>query len=215
MRFTIVYDNEALAGFKKDWGFACLIGEHLLFDTGANYNTLLYNMDKLGIKLSEIDTIVLSHFHGDHTGGIEIVRLLGDVRVVTPASFFTQMKKKLSRFTNVEMVEVTETKEIAEGITSTGNLGRMGEQSLIVQTTKGLVVVTGCSHPGLGLILQVARQIGTIYGVLGGFHGFDELRALEGVEMIVPCHCTRQKKRILSTFPETSITCAAGCTFDV
>jgi 7,8-dihydropterin-6-yl-methyl-4-(beta-D-ribofuranosyl)aminobenzene 5'-phosphate synthase len=215
MRFTIVYDNEALAGFRKDWGFSCLIEDNVLFDTGANYDTLLYNIDKLDIKLSKIDTIVLSHSHGDHTGGIEIVRLLGDVKVITPSSFFKQMKKKLSKFANVEIIEVSEATEITKGIISTGNLGRMGEQSLLVQTAKGLIVLTGCSHPGLGLILQVARQFGTIYGVLGGFHGFDELKALEGIKTIIPCHCTQHKKRILSTFPDTSTPCAVGCIFDI
>ena len=215
MRFTVVYDNEALDGFKKDWGFSCLIGEHVLFDTGAKYDTLLYNIDRLGIKLSKIDTIVLSHFHGDHTGGIEIVRLLGDVRVMTPKSFFPQMKKKLSKYQNVDVIQVVGATEIAKDMTSTGELGKMGEQSLLVQTSKGLVVVTGCSHPGLGLILQRTKDFGRVYGVIGGYHGFDELQALEGIELIVPCHCTRQKKRILSSFPDTSAECAAGCIFEI
>lgn len=215
MRFTVVYDNEALNGFKKDWGFSCLIGENVLFDTGARYDTLRHNIDRLKVNLSKIDTIVLSHFHGDHTGGIDVVRYLDKVQVVTPKSFFKQMKVRLSRFENVEMVEITEAVEIAKGIISTGELGEMGEQSLLIHTAKGIVVVTGCSHPGVGLILHVARQFGPVYGIIGGFHGFDELKALEGIEVIVPCHCTKHKKRILSTFPETSMSCAAGCIFDI
>jgi len=210
-----VYDNEARPGFKSGWGFSCLIGENVLFDTGADVSTLQYNMQKMKIDLQEIEAVVLSHAHGDHTGGIEIVRQLGDVRVFVPASFFTPLKRKLSRFRNVEMVEVSDTTEIEEGIISTGEIGRIGEQSLIVHTSKGIVIVTGCSHPGLDTIMNIARRFGTIYGVVGGFHGFDKLEILRGVGMIVPCHCTRLKKRILSVFPKTSLQCAAGFVFNI
>lgn len=214
MRFTIIYDNEALAGIKSDWGFSCLVGEHVLFDTGVDHRTLLSNMQSLKIDLGEIETIVLSHAHRDHTGGIEIVEQLGDVRIFIPRSFFALLKKELSRFENVEAVEVRDMTEIAEGITSTGELDRI-EQSLIVQSPKGLVVVTGCSHPGLEIIMNIAQRIGTVYGVVGGFHSFDRLELLKELGMIVPCHCTRYKRRILVDYPKTSKECAAGCIFDI
>ena len=187
----------------------------MLFDTGADVNTLHYNMQRLKIDLQEIEAIVLSHAHGDHTGGIEIVRQLGDVQVFVPRSFFTPLKKRFSRFRNVEMVEVSDATEIIEGIISTGEIGRMGEQALMVQTPKGLIVVTGCSHPGLDTIMNLAKDFGTIYGVVGGFHGFDKLDILRDVGMIVPCHCTRLKKRILTDFPTTSLQCAAGYVFNI
>jgi 7,8-dihydropterin-6-yl-methyl-4-(beta-D-ribofuranosyl)aminobenzene 5'-phosphate synthase len=214
MKLTIAYDNEALSGFRKNWGFSCFVGEHVLFDTGADYRTLLSNIQGLKIDLKEIDTVVLSHAHGDHTGGIEIVGHLGDIQVFVPRSFFMPMKRKLSRFENVETVEVSVMIDVAEGITSTGEIARM-EQSLIVQTHKGLVIVTGCSHPGLDTIMNEAQKLGTIYGVVGGFHGFDRLELLRGLEMIVPCHCTKHKKRILVDYPKTSKICAAGCVFDI
>jgi 7,8-dihydropterin-6-yl-methyl-4-(beta-D-ribofuranosyl)aminobenzene 5'-phosphate synthase len=187
----------------------------VLFDTGADLNTLRYNIQRLKTDLQEIEEIVLSHAHGDHTGGIEIVEQLDDVRVFVPRSFFAPLKKKLSRFRNVEMVEVSDSIDVAEGITSTGEIGRMGEQSLMVQTSKGLVIVTGCSHPGLDTIMNFAKDFGTIYGVAGGFHGFDKLEILRDLGLIVPCHCTRLKKRILADFPTTSFPCAAGNVFDI
>jgi 7,8-dihydropterin-6-yl-methyl-4-(beta-D-ribofuranosyl)aminobenzene 5'-phosphate synthase len=214
MKLKITYDNEALAGFKRNWGFSCLVGEHVLFDTGADCSTLFSNMQELKIDLKEIDTVVLSHAHGDHTGGIEIVGLLGDVQVFVPRSFFTPLKRELSRFKNVETMEVSDMTEVAEGIASTGEIARV-EQSLIVQTHKGLVIVTGCSHPGLDRIMNQAKELGTIYGVVGGFHEFDKLELLRGLEMIVPCHCTKHKKRILADYPNTSKQCAAGCVFDI
>ena len=213
-RFTIVYDNEARQSFKSGWGFSCLVGESVLFDTGPDSRALLYNMQRLDINLQEIDVVVLSHAHGDHTGGIDIVEQLGDVRVFVPGSFFNSMRRSLSRFDNVEMVEVTDMMNVREGITSTGEIGRMGEQSLVVRTPRGLVLVTGCSHPGLDTIMNVAQQCGAVYGVIGGFHGFDRLEILRDVGLIVPCHCTRLKKHILTHFPERSRQCAAGCIFD-
>ena len=186
----------------------------MLFDTGDDTNKLHYNMEKLGIDLQDIEAIVLSHAHGDHTGGIEIVRHLSDVQVFVPSSFFSPMRSKLSRFRNVEVVEVNDNIEIVKGITSTGEIGRI-EQALMVQSQNGLVIVTGCSHPGLERILSMAGEFGPIYGVVGGFHGFDRLEVLEDKEMIVPCHCTRLKKRILQEYPRTSSPCAAGRVFTI
>lgn len=40
MDLKIVYDNAAKVGFKRGWGFSCLVGESILFDTGADLNTL-------------------------------------------------------------------------------------------------------------------------------------------------------------------------------
>lgn len=214
MRFTIVYDNESLAGFKRDWGFSCLVGDHVLFDTGADYSTLLCNMELLKISIHDIDTIVLSHAHGDHTGGIDIVRILDDVRVFVPKSFFSSMEKYLRRFENVRVVEVDALTTITEEILTTGEISGI-EQSLVVGTPKGLVIVAGCSHPGLNVILNVSGNLGPIYGVIGGFHGFHDLDILRDIEMIIPCHCTRYKEQILARFPQTSTDCAAGRIFEI
>ena len=60
-----------------EWGFAALIeadGKTLLFDTGARPDTVLKNAEELGIDLSTVDTVVLSHNHWDHTGGLVTLR---------------------------------------------------------------------------------------------------------------------------------------------
>ncbi len=70
-RIKIVYDNNAERGFESGWGFSCLIEKNkdrVLFDTGANSETLLYNMRRLAINARAINIVVLSHNHGDHTG---------------------------------------------------------------------------------------------------------------------------------------------------
>ena len=60
-----------------EWGFAALIeadGHRLLFDTGARPHTVLENAEELGIDLSSIETVILSHNHWDHTGGLVTLR---------------------------------------------------------------------------------------------------------------------------------------------
>ena len=211
MKISILYDNEAEEGFKSSWGFSCLVGDQLLFDVGADMSILLFNMRKASVKLNSINRVVLSHEHGDHVGGIGIVRMLGDVEVFIPTSFSSSFKRMLAAYENVTIIEIDETRKISNGFITTGELGRfIKEQSMIVETDNGLTVVTGCSHPNLEKILKVASKFGNIYGVVGGFHGFSRLKALGGVKLIVPCHCTSRKAQILNHYPQNSKRCAAG-----
>ena len=71
------------------------------------------------------------------------------------------------------------------------------EQSLAIKTEKGILVMAGCSHPGVGEIIDAASKFGRIYGVIGGFHGFRDFNRLNGLSLIVPCHCTQYKSEIL------------------
>ena len=63
------------------------------------------------------------------------------------------------------------------------------------------MVITGCSHPGLENILEVALKLGNLYAVLGGFHGFNKFDALDGISLIIPCHCTEYKEKIAELYP--------------
>ena len=216
MEIRVLYDNEAKEGFKKGWGFSCLVGGETLFDVGADFETLIFNMRRAFVKLDTINKIFLSHEHRDHVGGMRVFNMLGDVEVYVPHSFSSRLKRRLTAFANVTLVEVDEAIEISEGFYTTGELGRfIREQSMIVETDNGLTVITGCSHPGLENILKAASQYGEIYGVVGGFHGFSRLEALKGLKLIVPCHCTVQKREILALYPESSITCSAGCRIEI
>ncbi len=75
LRAIVVYDNNPYdERLKTDWGFSCFVvglEKSILFDTGADGQTLLSNMEKLGIQPEQIDVVVLSHIHRDHTGGLE------------------------------------------------------------------------------------------------------------------------------------------------
>ena len=55
-----------------EWGFAALVevdGRRILFDTGARPQTVLANAAELKIAPDGITDVILSHNHGDHTGG--------------------------------------------------------------------------------------------------------------------------------------------------
>lgn len=211
MKLRVVYDNEAKEGLKSDWGFSCLIesgGRKLLFDTGASGKILAYNMQQLELRKEEIEIIALSHEHWDHVGGLDAVLHPG-VTVYLPHSFSRRLKEEVAR--EADVFEVSEPRDIIPGVHTTGELGRgIREQSLVLDAEEGVVVLTGCAHPGLENILEAATVFGELYGVIGGFHGFDKLESLQGLELIIPCHCTVRKKEILEMYPEKTVRCGAG-----
>ena len=230
MRFATIYDNRSLyPHLASRWGFACLVGDDLLFDTGGDGHTLLSNMAKMGIDPSRIGTVVLSHAHGDHTGGLG--SLLGTgVRptVYVPRSFPSRFKADVRSLTR--LVEVHEPMEIRPGIHTTGEVGRgLVEQALAVETEKGLVVITGCAHPGVVEMVRHARQIGEgeVYLVLGGFHlGGVSGRRVEriiadfrrlDVQKVAPCHCTgdRAIEIFAEEYGEDFIRVGVGMVLDV
>lgn len=93
--------------------------------------------------------------------------------------------------------EVSTATKIADEVYTTGELGGdIKEQSLVVDSERGLTIVTGCSHPGLGLILEKSLGFGEVFGIIGGFHGFNQYHILRKIQLIVPCHCTQHKKEI-------------------
>lgn len=60
-----------------EWGYAALVevdGKRMLFDTGARPQTVLINADDMGIDLSDIEDLIISHNHADHTGGLLTIR---------------------------------------------------------------------------------------------------------------------------------------------
>ena len=60
-----------------EWGYSALVevdGKKILFDTGRKPKTVLQNAEELGIDLSDVEDVFLSHNHGDHTGGLLSLR---------------------------------------------------------------------------------------------------------------------------------------------
>jgi 7,8-dihydropterin-6-yl-methyl-4-(beta-D-ribofuranosyl)aminobenzene 5'-phosphate synthase len=208
----VVYDNHPPEpGMIRDWGFAAVVrgyAKTILFDTGAKGGALLRNMETLGIRPREIDVIVLSHAHGDHIGGLEaFLRENSAVTVYLPAAFPEAIKQR-ARNAGATVVQTAAPRAICEGVCTTAVLGEgIREQALVLETADGLVVVTGCAHPGVVALARSAREHGgkPVVAVLGGFHmssfsseQIDEviaaLKAL-GVRRVGPCHCSGQATR--------------------
>ena len=74
IKVTILYDNYAYSeGTKTDWGFSCLIEgteKKILFDTGTKSDILFHNIKKLKANMKDVELVVISHNHYDHTGGL-------------------------------------------------------------------------------------------------------------------------------------------------
>jgi len=212
MKITIVYDNEVKKeGLRAGWGFSALIEDAgvspLLFDTGADSPTLLHNMKELNIEPQDIGTIVISHAHGDHTGGLsEILSINGIAELYLPSSFRRAFPGK-----RVTMVKGPV--QIRENIFSTGELESI-EQSLALKTDRGVFVLTGCAHP-MRSIIAAAAKFGELYGIAGGFHGFHNFEAFRGLSLICPCHCTTYKQEIRDLFKDKALECGAGLVMEL
>jgi 7,8-dihydropterin-6-yl-methyl-4-(beta-D-ribofuranosyl)aminobenzene 5'-phosphate synthase len=206
MKVTIIYDNEAAReGLEADWGFSCLVevyGKKILFDTGADGSILISNMKKLDIDPKVVEEVFISHSHWDHMGGLYDFLRINKVRVYIPWS----CQKPPGA---LEVIKVKEPIKIYENIFSTGELQNI-EQSLVVKTEKGLVIIAGCSHPGVKNILEAASDFGDPKMLIGGLHGFSEFDLVENLELICPTHCTQFKSEIRSRYPEKYISGGAG-----
>jgi 7,8-dihydropterin-6-yl-methyl-4-(beta-D-ribofuranosyl)aminobenzene 5'-phosphate synthase len=213
LTITVTYDNNPYEErLETAWGFAAsIIGAEktILFDTGGG-RALLDNMEKLQIDPGSIDVVVLSHIHADHTGGLSsLLEKNPNVTVYLPKSFPEKFKNKVRDY-GAKVVEVKESLKICENVYSTGQLGKLTkEQSLIVRTDKGLIVITGCAHPGIVNVVDTAKNLvkDDVLLVMGGFHL--EWATRGKIEKIIstfeqwhvryvgPCHCSGEKARSL------------------
>ena len=88
-RITILYDAFGPPSrLVKDWGFAALVeygGKRVLFDTGNDAKIFESNVRQLGVDLTRLDAVVISHRHGDHTSGLTyLLEVNPGVTIYTP-----------------------------------------------------------------------------------------------------------------------------------
>lgn len=209
-RIVVLYDNYQYSDSTlSDWGWACLVireNDTILFDTGARKDILLHNIDAMGVDMSTIQTMVISHHHGDHVGNIfPVLERCGRLQVFLPSSLdgkFRGMVDQYNVFTEIDQ----DIRQIAHNIFLSGEMGfQIREQGLVIETQKGLALITGCGHPGVDrMVRKVSRKFDQpVYMVIGGFH-MEEFSGEEiddvisafrecGVKKVSPGHCTGQK----------------------
>lgn len=214
LAITVVHDNDPYAdSLKPAWGFSALVTgaeRTILFDTGSDGTLLLENMARLDIEPGGIDLVVLSHIHGDHTGGLTgFLKENARVEVYLPGSFAARVKDVVRGY-GATVVDVTGPQEICPNVYTTGIMGRrVKEQALIVRTQRGLIVLTGCAHPGIVRMVENVKSLypDNILFVIGGFHlewataGKVEriISAFKchGVQYVAPTHCSGERARQL------------------
>lgn len=207
IQITILYDNYiAQEGVEADWGFSCLIEgmeKKILFDTGTNGDLLLRNAKALNADLDGVELVVISHDHGDHTGGLlSFLAKKSDVSVYLLTAFRDQLFQEVKK-TGAETVAVKSPIQICQGVHTTGEMGiQIKEQALLIDTSQGIVLITGCAHPGIVDIVKKAKAVlkKDIHLVFGGFHLVEtptdrieriiaEFKDL-GVRKVGATHCT-------------------------
>ena len=229
-----------------EWGFSALVevdGHKILFDTGRFPETVLKNAETLGIDLSDVEDLFLSHNHGDHTGGV--ITLRNALKRLNPNALkkvhvgkgiFAQRLNMPNRMLEikdqlesdgVEIIEYDDQYEIFKGVWITGPIDRIHDeknwggsgriatpegtvednipedQSLVIATKNGFVLLSGCGHAGIINTLEhINSKIGEskIDAVIGGFHlvnatddhlkwTADKLSEF-GITKIIGSHCT-------------------------
>ena len=264
-----------------EWGFSALVeadGHRLLFDTGRYPDTVLRNARELGIDLSDVTDVVLSHHHGDHTGGLLTLRqqLSNDnqaaiSRVHVAKGIFESRRsgsdtaevnsmietKAAYEETGGVFIEYDRATELIPGVWITGPVVRvhpernwsgnrqsktdkgwvedtiLESQSLVVNTSKGLVILSGCGHAGIINTIEYSRKTvvdDPVYAVIGGFHLLtaddehlqwtaEKLHEL-GVKQFIGAHCTGieavfQIRDGAGLLRESCVVGAVGASFDL
>ena len=237
MEIKILYDNKtAKSSILAGWGFSCLVGGSVLFDTGEDGKSLLSNMKKMKVDIAGIKDIVISHDHGDHTGGLEaLLKRKKDFMIHGCKGFSPEFKAIVKRY-NVKLVEEKYFSTIKGNVFTTGVIGglyknsKIEEQSLVLKTANGMSIVTGCAHPGIVKIVERIKKLfpqEKIYSVFGGFH-LKEMSAKEinvvceklkelGLQKAGPAHCSGEKGISIfkEKFSKNFISIAAGKTLEV
>lgn len=192
MKLTVLVDNcsrinKYLIAEPALSFFIEINGRKILFDTGYS-DALLRNAFKLKIDVRQIDEIVFSHRHNDHTGGLHYIRkFYQDSKelaikynvptvVAHPDIFEPQFEPAVGNigtpFSREHLEGLFNLKLSREPLWFDDKLCFLGEiprldfnvdcvddSALVYRSQRGLVIITGCSHAGLVNIMEYAKKV--------------------------------------------------------
>ena len=237
MKLTILSDNNTLIDqyLLGEPGFSCLIEDgdrRFLLDTGY-FGIFAQNAEALGLSWRDVDAVILSHCHDDHTKGLSAFFTEGPrPRLVAHPTLFRRVtsrglmigcpypRAQAERY--FDLCLTAEPLALTENLFYLGQIPRifseqqdpalrqgedgpdltLDDTALAYRGKEGVYVITGCSHSGIGNIIERAKEVtgqSRVLGVIGGFHlrqlddrsrGIIAYLRREDIPRLYPCHCT-------------------------
>ena len=220
MRLVVLIDNCTINGrnLKGEGGASYYIEDEdkkFLLDTGAS-GLFMENAKNLDINLDDIDTVVLSHGHYDHAGGIkDFIESRDDkINIICHPLSFNKKKKgntnmgapyrkdEIIKLANVNFSD--KPVKVSKNITYLGQIPDiMDDSALLYENQDGIYIITGCSHSGICNIIEYAKKVSgkdKVLGIIGCTH-IQEIneqlyKTIEyfkenNIKELYPCHCTK------------------------
>lgn len=204
MKIYILTDNAPSTSTAAEHGLSYLVehdGRRILFDTGQS-DLFLVNASKMGVEISNVDAIVLSHGHYDHGNGLKFLK--GGRLVCHPGCFVKRYSKRGSRYIGLKntLSEISDKYELTTSIEpyqisqkiiflgeiprnssfeskQTGFIYEDGKPDYIIDDSaialilkEGIFVVTGCGHAGIVNTMEHAKRVSGVDRIYGIIGGF-------------------------------------------
>jgi len=229
LKLTVLNDNTAGRWCHAEHGLSFLIeaDRTVLFDTSSSPDLIAYNAQILNIDLQQIDTIVLSHGHDDHTGGLMLFE--GQQLICHPDTFLKRTRKSNHTELGIKWTEdeissrfnlilSRDAIQLSEQIYFLGEIPRltnfesiqtafekadgtddfvMDDSGLAIITPKGLVVVSGCAHSGICNMTAHAMKVTGIEKVHLVIGGFHLQNDDAVTQNTIDCMKSKQVEQVI------------------
>lgn len=236
MKVRVLFEKEiANDCCQGGWGLSYLIGQDFLFDTGERFEYIEHNARCLGIELSTIKHVFISHDHWDHAGGLWGILEKDPSCTVYVCSRSDEEFVRKVRAAAAKTILIEDKVKLTGSFYSSGQLVvdykgfALAEHSLVFEGKNGLVLLSGCAHPGIAKMVDSVRKRFSrpVAAVLGGLHMLNkEKRYIEyvsgqlkeaGVRILGAAHCTgfEAQEIFRREFGKDFIDIKTGMEFDI